>query len=479
MLGRILFTVSSFCVGYGFDLSGENEFIFWTIMLLSYLGFEIIMERLEGEERIFSNPCVISSIGTFGILFGVSNFGCFGTDNYVFADGTFQDVNFVWMNRAMALIFLSAIIMWVGYGSLIGKEIASRLWKNRFIGGFLRKTYRLRWSVIWFCLLASILSRYIQISLGVFGYSSEIDQLYALAAYRQYLDLGVSLGRVGLAGVALAYFSGEEKSFYTKIMLVFFLIYEILFGFLVGFKGQTIVPLIIVGLCQYIVTGKNPKWSIFIAIIVLYFSYMIIEPFRVIRNSDESFQNRNIAEIGSTMWNIAKGAERPSFEESSYLAGFISSSGLIVEAARSIRFKEENDIPEGAPEFLRNILISPIYAFVPRFFWQSKHLANIGGWYAQVVHQQTTDTNSIGMSPIGYLYFTGGIIAVLVGFYFIGLLIRIFCRRFSGFESGGIFVFIGMLSMFIFVDSAVDSMFASVFRFFPLLILTQRFIFIE
>jgi len=479
MFGRFCFIVVPFLVGYGFPFSGESKFIFWTVALISYLGYEIFMERKEGNGKVFSDSCLISSIATFGITFGISNIGCIGAENFLFADNSFQDIDYFWINQAMSLIFASSIIMWFGYDSYIGRAASNRLWESRFIDNFLKKTYRVRWPIIWFCLLVSILSRFIQVSLGVFGYSGEIDQLYAMASYRQYLDIGVSLSRVGLVAVSLAYFSGEDRSSRVKYAIALFLIIEIVIGFLSGFKGQTVMPLIIVGVCQYLATGKIPRWNIAAAIIVLYFSYVIIEPFRILRYSDEYFDGRDIVAIGSAMMAIGGDSDNFALQGKSHWRSVIVRSGLTVEAARSIRFKEENGIPEGAPQFLRNMLISPIYAFVPRLVWGGKPFGNLGQWYGQAIYQETTENNSIGMSPVGYLYFAGGVVGVLVGFYVIGATIRIFCGSNILSGSGGMFVFIGMLSVVMFVDSAVDSMFSSVFRFFPLFLLGQRLIFVS
>lgn len=478
--GRSIFIVVPPLIGYGFGISGGVGFVFWTVMLLAYLGYEMLMERVEGKRKIFSDPCVISTVATFGITFGVSNIGCLGAENFVFADGSFQDLDYVWLNRAMTLIFVSAVMMWVGYDSPVGRLAANRFWKNRFFENFLRKTYRLRWPVIGLCLVASVASRYVQASLGVFGYSSEIDQLYAVAAYRQYLDIGVSLGRVALVGLSLAYFSGEDRSPSVKYALLLFLVLEVGFGFLSGFKGQTITPILIVMICQYIITGKFSKRGIIATALILYASYLIIEPFRFLRYSDEGFRGRDIATIGSAMWEIAEDPDRFGFNrETSRLEEFINRTGLTVEAARTIRFKEEIGIPEGAPQFLRNILISPVYAFVPRLVWESKPFGNLGQWYGQAIHRETTEVNSIGMSPVGYLYLTGGVIGVVVGFYAVGFLLRIFSGSLVAVGSGGMFVFIGMMSMFMFVDSSVDIMFASWFRFLPLLVLSQRYLFVS
>ncbi|MBE0669380.1 MAG: hypothetical protein IH588_02225 [Anaerolineales bacterium] len=475
---RILFLVAFLCIAFALEPYGKLLFQLLTFLLLAYIGYEIFMERSEGKGRILSDPCVLSSIVTFGIFFGISNFIFFGSTDYVFG-GSFQDVNYVWMNRAMVLVGVSAVAMWTGYGSRVGKYGTSQLRESRFLTKFLRKSYHLRWPVIWLCLIVSIISRYVQISLGVFGYSSEIEQLYALAPYRQYLDIGASLGRVGLVGVSLAYFSGDHKSFYMKCTLLIFLLYEVAFGFLSGLKLQAIAPLIIVGICRYVIAGKIPIWNILASAIILYFAYMIIEPFRIMRYSDESFQTRNIVSTGSAMWDIATDPDRYSFGETDYFQSFVLRSGLTLEAARSIRFKEESGLPENAPKFLQNALISPVLAFVPRLIWQDKPFGDLGTWYGRVVHHSPVDLTAYSMSPVGYLFFAGGSIGVLVGFYIIGLFLRVSCYSFYNIGSGGMFVFLGMLGMFFWIDNDIAGTFTSVFRFLPLLIVSQRFLFVS
>ena len=81
----------------------------------------------------------------------------------------------------------------------------------------------------------SLFCRLLQVWLGVFGYSTDLDRLIQLASYTQWLTLGANLGLLALLVVSLTWFHGstDRRALY---FMVAFLIYETIFGFLSGLK---------------------------------------------------------------------------------------------------------------------------------------------------------------------------------------------------------------------------------------------------
>lgn len=66
-----------------------------------------------------------------------------------------------------------------------------------------------------------------------------------------------------------------------------------------------------------------------------------------------------------------------------------------------------------------------VYAFVPRFLWRDKPSMSRGGWFAHYIGQVESDqsTMSLGITATGELFWNFGIIGIVAGMLFIGLLL--------------------------------------------------------
>jgi hypothetical protein len=138
-----------------------------------------------------------------------------------------------------------------------------------------------------------------------------------------------------------------------------------------------------------------------------------------------------------------------------------------------IEYAANNDeLPEGSPEFLGNIILAPVMAVVPRILWPSKPLQNIGLWYTnQVVGLDLV--SSTGMSPFTYLNFAGGPFAVVLGFLIVGILQRGLFDGLRQFGAGGLFVLLGLLGTLSNIDSAFNTFFVGIIRLLPILVFAQ------
>ena len=67
--------------------------------------------------------------------------------------------------------------------------------------------------------------------------------------------------------MALRYFSPTERSLHVVLWFWGLLGYEVVFGFLSGFKSQVATPIIIVGVCMYMRRGRLPwRWVILVPV---------------------------------------------------------------------------------------------------------------------------------------------------------------------------------------------------------------------
>jgi hypothetical protein len=103
-------------------------------------------------------------------------------------------------------------------------------------------------------------------------------------------------------------------------------------------------------------------------------------------------------------------------------------------------------------DFLLDIILSPAYAVIPRAIWPSKPKGNLGKWYNREV-LGTNVANSVGMGPISYLHFSGGVLAIFTGFMFVGILQRISYEYFLLSGGGYVIIFLVLLPFLVKVNS--------------------------
>jgi hypothetical protein len=452
-------------------ITREMCFVSLSIILLGYLAFEINLLRRDYVNPYWPiNPVVLASFVTFVLQFGITNLLYFFPEDILTKIGSNHEVTEA-MNYLMLLVLLGAFAMWRGYRSRISVAVSKVVSKNSGLNNIFKRSYHLRPFFLAACVGLSLLSRLGGIWLGVYGYSSEYSLLYDLAKYTQYLALGESLGKVALISIALQYYSQEVRKL-PVLTLYTLLAYEVFFGLLSGFKSQIAMPFIIVGLCKFYQQRKFHVWVVGAVFISVIAGYLVVEPFRIVRYQDPGFEGRTVSGIYRSMLDRDTFYEPTRDDLLSIFPKFISRINLTYIGSLGIEYADAGPLPDGSPDFLRNIFLAPAHAVVPRIIWESKPYQDIGQWYTRVVLGHNT-LSSTGMSPFTYLYFAGGIVSVFLGFFFVGIAQRTWWDAFFHRGSGPALLFFGMLGALVVIDSAFDSFFVSLFRMTPLLLIVQ------
>jgi hypothetical protein len=213
-------------------------------------------------------------------------------------------------------------------------------------------------------------------------------------------------------------------------------------------------------------------------VILIFVAYAVIEPFRLARYNDPSFQGTDLHSIASTMVNAGSDANNEDGVGTSL--SVLARMNLTYVSSKGIEYAATNRLPDNSPDFLGDIFLAPVHAVVPRFLWDGKPFQNIGLWYTTEVMGYGLEDgilSSTAMGPITYLNFAGGPLAVVVGFFIVGMLQRILLDGTRPFGGGGLIVFFGLLRLLVMVDSAFNTIFASIIRLLPLLLVTQYFLF--
>lgn len=463
-------------------LSPELAVFSLSVLLTAYLGFECYRVHALWPDRWLLNPIIGASLFTFAIPFALSNFVFLAPVNYLDDFGFPGEISEA-MAKVLMLAILGAVAMWMGFwGTTQGTGQSNS--NQRSLGNVRRwfsDTYELRIGVVIAFVAIGFIGRYTAISLNVFGYASDYGSLIEYANVREYLATADYVSRLSLLALALSYFSGHASNKRTPFLgglLLSVFIYELLIGYLSGFKSQVVMPVIVVAAAYYWQRRTLPI-ALFPTLLALLFSaYVIIEPFRVLRYEDTAFRGTTVAALAEAV--IDPGAT--STGESSPLVPTIvaygtRSNGTYV-ASLAIGFADETPLlPEGAPNFLGDVFLAPIHALVPRLIWESKPLGDLGNWFFQTVFGGTGVSNSVAMTPIGYLYFTAGVSGVLLGFLIFGALIRLLFQKCSRLGSGGAVTLLGLAPLLVNLDSSINGTIVSLIRTFLLLFVFQRLVF--
>lgn len=443
----------------------------YTLLLLGYLYVENKNLWTRENNHFWINPVVLASIFTFVMAFGVTNVLYFMPEDVVVLVGL-NPIATPWMNQLMLLVVLGAISMWVGYSSGMGRRIGQILQRSRVLRKWILPSERINKHALYACLAISLLAKLLAIKLGVYGYSSTYDQLISGAAYTQYFYMADSLGKLALVGVALQCFATPRAVSSDMHLLWFVLGYEVAFGFLSGMKSAVVMPLIIAGIVYYSQRNRFPRWLVPAVVIGLMAAYAVIEPFRAARNENAGFEGTSLGSIVSTMTSASSVNPVEGGERASTVLSIFSRNNLTYIASLGIEYAANKELPAGSPAFLGDIIFAPAHALIPRFLWGSKSLQNIGLWYTNQV-MGLNFYSSTGMSPFTYLNFAGGPLAVILGFFVVGILQRGLFDGLRHFGGGGLIVLFGLLGTLINIDSAFNSFFISLIRFLPILVVAQ------
>ncbi len=444
----------------------------YTLLLLWYLYYEIRYLWSYDNHLFFVNPVVLASVFTFVLTFGITNVLFLLPEKFLIVVGL-RPIATPWMNQLMMLVLLGAVAMWVGYTSVMGRTLGRGIQSSSVLKKWMAPALRINKPAIYFCMALSLATTIWAISLGVFGYSSTYDQLIAAANVTQYINMADSLGKMALVAVSLQCFSSPRSASADRNLLLIILGYEVALGLLSGFKSAVAMPFIIVGMTHYSRRNHFPRWllpSVLAAIVV---AYAVIEPFRVARNNESSFNGTSLGSIVSTM--SGADALKPGMDEmdNNFFINFFARYNQTYVASLGIEYTANNEeLPIGSPEFLGDILLAPAHALLPRFIWEGKSLQNIGTWYTNEILGFEI-ASSTAMSPFTYLNFAGGPLAIFLGFLFIGILQRSVFDGLRTFGVGGLIVLFGLLGTLVNIDSAFNSIIVAMIRFPPILLILQ------
>jgi len=457
-------------------IQDKGAFFMLTASLVGYAASEI-HNYCRYDRTRWVSPVVLASVILFVLPFGLTNilYVLPMSGSRLLHGGS---VGFDYLGRAQALAVVGVAAMWIGYRSGIGPQLAATFRSSRLLDRATRTSFVPYMPVLLAGMAVSVLSRLALVRMGLFGYSTEADQVLATAGVAQWVRTGSGLGSLALALTALAYYGTRRR--HIGVVLSIWLVHEVAWGVLAAFKWSVLLPFVIVGLCRFMVERRVPRMYALAAIAVIVPAYAVVEPLRYLRFADVQHDTRSVGAIADAAVGVARGTDERAarFQQQVSLPILVASRlHLTTFAAHALEFNDRGPLPPDSPPFLRNVLLSPFYAVVPRALLPSKASATTGVWFSTTVLGLSART-SVGMSPVAYLYLAGGVVAVVLGFFVLGVLQRFSFDWLLRPRAGALLVYLVALAVTANVDpSEFWAVFTSYIRYIPLAFVAQAMAF--
>ncbi|OQY71293.1 MAG: hypothetical protein B6D44_13205 [Ignavibacteriales bacterium UTCHB2] len=455
----------------------EISFIIKNIYLFVFLLYNILNYKKNNPDRWLLNPAVLASIFTFLLGFSITNYIHFVPDTEAnkFLYKQLGSDPFPMLNYTMTLVILSAMTMWWGYNSKFGDRLYNFLVeKSLGLAKYFRSELKPNMAFIYALIIISVFARLYAIQIGIYGIAQSAKTLSENIAIALLINTAGQLINFSLILMALKFFK-EGFNFNYRITLALIVLIEIYFGVISGMKSAVVFPVAILFICYYLVNKKFHKGFIVATILLLVAAYIIVEPFRIIRMQDVNFQSTPGYIASSMMDAYSLNQSRKIISgDDNIITNIVSRSNYLVAAAKAVDYADNTVLDSQAPDFLEKIYTVPLQAFIPRVFWKSKPVEDLGRWFSIVVWGGTPWT-SVAMTPIGFLYFTGGVLAIIIGFFVFGVMQRFVWNFYLG-GGGQILIYFGFLTTVVLIDSAVNTTLVTWLRNLPVIIILQSFL---
>lgn len=393
-------------------------FIISNILFSLFVILKLI--SLRKEKLFLLNPMFLAGLKMFLLAYGFTIFYIYLQDTPLI-DSILVPHPYKYMNNGMLYASIGFIATWYSYSSDIVKRIAINF--VDFVTRkktFIRENLEPRWYLIFMIFGLSIVFKLILISYGVYGVLSTIFEQDIEIPFLSLIVVLSSAGSGALLFLNLYFFKTGNK----KILFYLFFLIDFFFSIITGFKGAIVMSIIIVGIAYYIVYGKIKYIHILYTFFAIQFAYSIVTPYRYYMQSHSDFDGTSVTGIVQGFMKSYEWKKDLDDDESDKYAA-IKRFNFIPELTKFQEYKIERGLREDDPNFVFMTLTTPLQIFTPRFLWKDKPKSDLGKvWVTQKVFG--IDYNSsTAFGPLGFLYLTGGVVAIFFGFILVGFVLQI------------------------------------------------------
>lgn len=424
----IIVTLLVLLIGNTTLFGGDTvHFFLLTFLLLIINSLEIYKRYISAKSHFFINPVVIGTIVTFLIAGGgLTNWFQIKNGEYQLYEVSNQVLihEKMWLKKAMMLTCLASICTWVGYKLNFGSNLFSFWINNEYFRRILK--VRIRKNVLLALVIIAYLSKFYLFKIGLYGRITSVEYFEPGVGYKlgSQLRILADLSYLTFIIICINYF--RVKSRFFGVLFFLSVCLEFFFAFIYGARSPVLYLFLILFVCHYYVNGVIDKRLALLVPVALIFAFTTVLEYKNFVLSRYFVRKSNPVEL---IVDFIKFREihnkqiNKKFEEK-IQDNLLASLNSVPNAAMAIRHKDKYGLSKEDPPFLKGILLSPFDAFVPKFI-QGKNDAAWGFWFKENVLKLNVGLKySISITPVGFLYFAGDYIMLIVGFLIYGILLK-------------------------------------------------------
>lgn len=411
------------------ELLSDFESVLWlSAFLLIYNLLEIWRLYTLRLGNFFINPMVFGSVLIFCVYYGgLSNFYLV-EEGWIYVKEPARILNTErnWVKVFLVFANYSAVSMWMGYYWTGAQRFNSWLKETLNYRELFKATPPFNRMVL--LLVIGVAVKIYLFSIGLYGRVVSSEFFEAGVGYKLGSQIRILSELLGLVLIVMGYLYFVMKDERYKWVFWFCFIVEVFFGFIYGARGPILIPFFVVFFFAYFSTNVIRWYYPVVFVMVLFFSFTMVNDFKqfALKKSFSRFKSGSPITLLNDFVENQNSKSKKNKHYGEVVEETISNStNFLSEGAMAIRHKDLVGLKEKDIDFVSELLYAPVDAFVPRFLQSNKNAPTWGYWFKNnVLKYQKKLKWSMAMTLIGNLYFTGGFVMVLVGFFAVGFLFR-------------------------------------------------------
>jgi hypothetical protein len=224
----------------------------------------------------------------------------------------------------------------------------------------------------------------------------------------------------------IAYAQCRYRRAYMTPLLIGVVLFQLLFGFVIDFKGEAFLGGVLAILTKLLVDGRLPKMWLVAMLVFIAVGFPVLQANRVIVRGQYGADNTRVGEnIGKSLKQAIEGRNKVTVGR--------DRSQTFVERL-SLKTSVETIVTKTGDitSFQHGYTLTPlITTFVPRLIWPDKPSVEVGRMMNKEFRISDVADTYISPSHLGELYWNFGWAGVVVGMTLIGLLLGYLGARFD------------------------------------------------
>ncbi len=446
-------------------------------LLALYLLAEALLYLRRTDRLGLLSPALLCLLGHFTLCYLV------GISVSVFDPWTIQRFELwlpeldVSLAHMLLLAVLAAFCLLRGYA--MTQPLARRLRRTVGSSALLRRDLRPQFALalgLQFVFLGLVA---LALQLGIYGMVSTAEIRAQHLDILEFLRLATAAGTLSYFLILLRYFQRRTERRASPLfggLCVLLMALHVFGGTLAGFKSLMVMPFVIAALAYFIATGRMPRAFVLLACLMLVLSYSVIEPYRAYlgRAGPESAASMSSA-LSALVTAIETRDDLSHYTDISRTEQIASRLDLSGMTTMAVDFVDSGGlVVEQRERFQESILLAPVLAYIPRAIWQNKPSFSPGVWFNQnVLGRWNDEVTSVGMGPIGFLYMTGGVVAVCLGFALWGAIGALIFDGLARSGAGGLIIFLSVANELVTIPTSFGPALTGILRMLLVAFLAQ------